>query len=152
MELIDGGFAHNSPIEAAVLWGATHILLIEASPDERVERLNFVTNAVASFEHLYEQSQLLDARSRGRVAIFSLSPQPPHLCVLDFADNLIEDSIERGYHDVAGKPFRAADNDTSPGIIEPLFRRSPGEPRFRKELGEPVFIDLSTATSTAPPQ
>ena len=89
---------------------------------------------------------------RGRVAIFSLSPQPPHLCVLDFADNLIADSIERGYHDVAGKPFRTADNDASPGIIEPLFRRSPGEPRFRKELGEPVFIDLSAATSIAPPQ
>ncbi len=152
MDLIDGGFAHNSPIEAAVLWGATHILLVEASPDERVERLNFVTNAVASFEHLYEQSQLLDARSRGRVAIFSLSPQPPHLCVLDFSDNLIEDSIERGYHDVSGKPFRVADNDGAPGIVEPLFRRSPGEPRFRKELGEPVFIDLSAATSTAPPQ
>ncbi|MDT7602774.1 MAG: hypothetical protein QOF61_771, partial [Acidobacteriota bacterium] len=30
-ELIDGGFAHNSPIEAAVLWGATHIILVEAS-------------------------------------------------------------------------------------------------------------------------
>jgi predicted acylesterase/phospholipase RssA len=142
-ELIDGGFAHNSPVEAAVLWGATHIVLIEATPDERVERHNFLTNAVASFEHLYEQSQLLDARSRGRVAIFSLSPQPPHLCVLDFADNLIEDSIERGYHDVAGKPFRDADDDDSPGTIEPLFRRSPGEPRFRKELGEPVFVDLS---------
>jgi predicted acylesterase/phospholipase RssA/ABC-type phosphate/phosphonate transport system substrate-binding protein len=152
-ELIDGGFAHNSPLEAAVLWGATHILLIEATPDERVERHNFLTNAVASFEHLYEQSQLLDARSRGRVAVFSLSPQPPHLCVLDFADNLIEDSIERGYHDVAGKSFRRTMDDASDAVIEPLFRRSLGEPRFRKELGEPVFVDLSpSAGAIAPPQ
>jgi hypothetical protein len=115
-------FAHNSPIEAAVLWGATHILLIEASPQVRLERTNFTTNALASFAHLYEQSQLLDARARGKVAIFSLAPRPPHLCVLDFADNLIADSISRGYHDVLG--------------------RSAGASGFRKEPGEPVFVEL----------
>ena len=95
LELVDGGFAHNSPIEAAVLWGATHIILIEASPQVRLERTNFATNAMASFDHLYEQSQLLDARARGKVSIFTLAPIPPHLCVLDFADNLIEESIAR---------------------------------------------------------
>jgi hypothetical protein len=121
MELVDGGFAHNSPIEAAVLWGATHIVLIEASPPARQQRTNFVTNVAASFDHLYEQSQLLDARARGKVAIFTLAPRPPHLCVLDFANNLIEDSISRGYEDALGRW---------------------GAGRFRKEPGEPVFVNL----------
>src|SRR5437016_1783767 len=36
--LVDGGFAHNSPVEAAVLWGATLIVVIEASPKVRTSR------------------------------------------------------------------------------------------------------------------
>ena len=115
IELVDGGFAHNSPVEAAVLWGATHIVLIEATPRTRSERGNFVRNATSSFRHLHQQAQLLDARSRDKVLIFSLSPDPPHMCVLDFADNLIKASIRRGYRDASS---------TS---------------RFRKELGEPIF-------------
>jgi hypothetical protein len=130
VELVDGGFAHNSPIEAAVLWGATHIILIEASPPVRQERTSFATNAIASFNHLYEQSQLLDARARGKVAIFTLAPSPPHLCVLDFADILIEDSIARGYADALGR---------SAGVSDPAPTAAG---RFRKELGEPVFVDL----------
>ncbi len=128
-DLVDGGFAHNSPIEAAVLWGATHIVLIEASPRERAGRENFLQNAAASFDHLYEQSQLLDTRSRGKVAVFTLAPEPPHLCVLDFADNLIRAAAEKGYRDAAGRP---AKEDT----------RVAGRSRFRKELGEPLFRDI----------
>jgi hypothetical protein len=133
-ELVDGGFAHNSPVEAAALWGATHVVLVEASPQERVERTNFVTNAAASFGHLYEQSQLLDARARGKVAIFALAPEAPHLCVLDFADNLIEDSIDRGYRDALGV------NDSS--VERSVAARPRGRGRFGKELGEPVFVAL----------
>lgn len=123
IELVDGGFAHNSPVEAAVLWGATHIVLIEASPRKRVERTNFLQNASASFSHLYQQAQLLDARSRERVVLFSLAPESPHICVLDFADNLVIDSIERGYRDAART---SAD----------------GPPRFQKEPGMPVFVEI----------
>jgi len=119
IELVDGGFAHNSPVEAAVLWGATHIVLIEATPRGRSERGNFLLNAASSFHHLHKQAQLLDARSRGKVTVFSLSPEPPHLCALDFADNLVAASIERGYRD--------AGTNSSPSAS------------FRKELGEPTF-------------
>jgi predicted acylesterase/phospholipase RssA len=118
IELVDGGFAHNSPVEAAVLWGATHIVLIEATPRTRSGRGNFLRNATSSFRHLHQQAQLLDARSRGKVVLFSLSPDPPHMCVLDFADNLIDASIQRGYRDATNAS------------------------RFRKELGEPVFTSV----------
>jgi predicted acylesterase/phospholipase RssA/ABC-type phosphate/phosphonate transport system substrate-binding protein len=119
VELVDGGFAHNSPVEAAVRWGATHIVLVEAAPLERGERRNFLQNAAGAFSHLYQQAQLVDARSRENdpVVIFSLRPDPPHLCVLDFADNLIDAAIDKGYREAAGD----------------------GRRRFRKELGEPVF-------------
>ena len=125
IELVDGGFAHNSPVEAAVLWGATHIVLIEATPRKRSERGNFLRNATSSFRHLHQQAQLLDARSRGKVIVFSLAPEPPHICVLDFADNLVAASIERGYRD--------ASMNVSPAA------------RFRKELGEPIFSNVRPA-------
>ncbi|MDG2222824.1 MAG: PhnD/SsuA/transferrin family substrate-binding protein [Rubripirellula sp.] len=116
IELVDGGFAHNSPVEAAVLWGATHIVLIEAKPRKREERGNFVLNVASAFRHLHSQAQLLDTRSRGRVTIYSVAPKSPHICVLDFADNLVRDSIQRGYAEVAN-----------------------GQETFHRELGEPVF-------------
>ncbi len=125
IDLVDGGFAHNSPVEAAVLWGATHIVLFEATPRKvRSERRYFLQNATSSFHHLYQQAQLLDARSREQVTVFSLAPQPPHICVLDFADNLIAASIERGYNDAR-------------------ITHETGTPRFRKEPGEPIFIQIN---------
>lgn len=121
VELIDGGFAHNSPIEAAVLWGATHVVMIEATPAKRAKRKNFAQNLATAFVHLHRQTQLVDMRSKKQVVVFTLTPEPPHLCVIDFADNLIATSIERGYHDAVG--------DT---------------PKFRKELGTPVFTTIGS--------
>lgn len=125
IELIDGGFAHNSPIEAAVLWGATHVIVIEATPHRRGLRRNLVENTSAAFVHLHKQTQLVDLRSKGTVDVFTLTPEPPHMCVLDFADNLIEASMERGYRDVRG------------------LEGSGSSRRFRKELGSPVFSRVS---------
>lgn len=126
IELVDGGFAHNSPIEAAVLWGATHVVMLEATPRTRTSGGSFLRNATSSFRHLYRQAQLLDARSRDRVLVFSLAPAPPHLCVLDFSSNLVEASIDRGYHDAR------------------LSAHSE-RPRFVREVGEPIFVPVGIA-------
>lgn len=120
IELVDGGYAHNSPIEAAVIWGATHIILIDVMSYSRAEGGNFTRNLISSVQHLHRQAQLLDARARGQIDIFTLAPEPPHLCVIDFADNLVAAGIERGYQDAR---------------IDPAVR----PPRFRKEVGQPVF-------------
>lgn len=127
VELIDGGFIHNSPVEAALRWGATHVVLIEADPRERAERRNFLQNAAGAFNHLYYQAQQVDARSREgeQAVIFSLRPDSPHLCMLDFADNLIDAAIAKGYREARGESL------TSEGIT--------GLRRFRKELGQPLF-------------
>jgi predicted acylesterase/phospholipase RssA/ABC-type phosphate/phosphonate transport system substrate-binding protein len=130
VELIDGGFAHNSPIEAAVLWGATHIILIEASPSaaEREGQRNFLQNSVDAFNHLYYQAQVADARSKEKVTIFTLRPQPPHICVLDFANNLVERAIDAGYREARGEVTSGSNAIT-------------GRPSWQKGLGEPVFLD-----------
>jgi predicted acylesterase/phospholipase RssA/ABC-type phosphate/phosphonate transport system substrate-binding protein len=132
VELVDGGFSHNSPIEAAVLWGATHIILIEASASaaERRGRRNFLQNSIDAFNHLYYQAQLADARSKEKVTIFAIRPQPPHICVLDFANNLVERAIGTGYRDARGQ----ARTETL-SVVE--------RPSWEKSLGEPVFLRVS---------
>jgi hypothetical protein len=79
----------------------------------------------AAFSHLYEQAQRVDAQSKQHIVVFTLAPRPPHLCVLDFSDNLIDRSIAKGYDEARGK--------TTDG--EPSGRS------FRKELGEPMFLE-----------
>ena len=123
-EVVDGSFAHRSPIEAAVLWGATHIILIQADPDELMERGGFGANIAAALTHLYDQAQLTDARTREQAMLFNLAPRPPHIGLLDFASNLIEASLAKGYREVKGDPERGA----------------PQPPPFLKEVGVPHFV------------
>jgi len=117
-ELVDGGFAHNSPVEGAVLWGATHVVLIEASPptEQRGDKGNLAVNTGVAFDYLYDQAQLADARTREKVVVFTLRPRPPHISILDFAPDPISDSIQRGTADAQAASFA----------------RQPGEPRFRE--------------------
>jgi predicted acylesterase/phospholipase RssA len=131
VELVDGGFAHNSPIEAAVLWGATHVILIEATPETLGLRENFAQNAGTAFAHLHRQTQLVDMRSKQQVVVYTLTPEAPHMCVLDFADELIEESMQRGYRDATGSSGDAIDLPAA-------------KQRFRKELGEPVFARIES--------
>jgi hypothetical protein len=108
VSIIDGGFVHNSPIEAAVKLDATHIIVIEASPaSEPREQVNLLNNSVAAFNHLFTQAQLLDARSRRQAEIYTLQPSSPaadgspYLCTLDFGKNFIDRAIKWGNDDAA---------------------------------------------------
>jgi predicted acylesterase/phospholipase RssA/ABC-type phosphate/phosphonate transport system substrate-binding protein len=134
-EIVDGSFAHRSPVEAAVLWGATHIILIQADPDERVPRGSFGANVSAALTLLYDQAQLTDARTKDQAMLFTLAPRPPHIGLLDFASNLIEASLAKGYREVHG------DND--PGAAQP--------PPFRKEVGVPHFVLLANPNDASRP-
>jgi predicted acylesterase/phospholipase RssA/ABC-type phosphate/phosphonate transport system substrate-binding protein len=127
-EIVDGSFAHRSPVEAAVLWGATHIILIQADPDEPVPRGSFGANVSAALTLLYDQAQLIDVRTKQQAMLFNLAPRPPHIGLLDFAGNLIDASLVKGYREVRGE-FDA-------GGLQP--------PPFRKEVGVPHFVLLSS--------
>jgi predicted acylesterase/phospholipase RssA len=124
MELIDGGFAHNSPIEAAVAWGATHIILVEASPKPKPpRRRHLLDNSLDAFNYLFNEAQLTDARSRGKIEIFSIRPDSddiapsPSLCTFDFDPLLMGDKITEGWND-------ALRYDT------PKFLRERGQPNL----------------------
>lgn len=132
IDLVDGGFAHNSPIEAAVLRGATHILLIESTPAPHGRRDNLVGNIGAAFAHLHRQSQLVDLRSKRHVVVFTLTPERQPLCVLCFADNMLERALEQGDADARGLHRDGGE----------LYA---GRASFRKELGEPVFTEIVRA-------
>lgn len=104
--IIDGGFVHNSPIEAAVKLDATHIIVIEASPaSQPKEEINLLNNSVTAFNHLFTQAQLLDARSRRQAEIYTLQPSSPaangdpFLCTLDFGKNFIDRAVQWGNDD-----------------------------------------------------
>jgi predicted acylesterase/phospholipase RssA/ABC-type phosphate/phosphonate transport system substrate-binding protein len=106
--IIDGGFVHNSPIEAAVKLDATHIIVIEASPaSQPKEEINLLNNSVTAFNHLFTQAQLLDARSRRQAEIYTLQPSSPaldgspFLCTLDFGKNFIDRAVKWGNDDAA---------------------------------------------------
>jgi hypothetical protein len=124
LDLIDGGFAHNSPIEAAVAWGATHIILIEASPKAKPSlHRNLLDNSLDAFNYLFNEAQLVDAHSRGKIEIFSIRPdaddstKDPNLCTFDFDDLLMKGAIDKG--------------ETDASDVE--------NPRFLRERGQPIF-------------
>ena len=116
--VIDGGFAHNSPVEAAVNWGATHIIMIEATAlSEKVEHTSMAGNFLGAFDHLFDQAQLIDVRSREAVYIYTIRPKagPDSISVLDFNARMIQAAINRG-------------------------KRDAKEPNFEKQLGQPRLI------------
>src|SRR5262249_42543644 len=76
IKVIDGGFIHNSPIEAAIKWGATHIISIEASQLRKpFEPTNTLENSLVAFNYLMAQTQRADTTVRGQVEIFELRPR-----------------------------------------------------------------------------
>src|SRR5205814_5135934 len=95
-EIVDGSFSHRSPVEAAVLWGATHIILIQADPDELVPRGSFAANIAAALTHLYDQAQLTDVRTKEQAMLSNLAPRPPHIGPPDFASTLSDAALATG--------------------------------------------------------
>ena len=136
LELVDGGFAHNAPLEAAVLWGATHVVLIDAAPAQLREGTNLADSMLRGFGHLFQQSQLSDQRSKDAVMVFTLESRfQPKLCVLDFANVLVRQGIYHGRQDVI-QELRHQDN-FSPEQLLPPFIVTYGQPRF-EDIVAPV--------------
>lgn len=138
VRLVDGGFAHNSPIEAAVLWGATHIILIEASPERTGRGSGLAANVISAVQHYARQTEQVDRRSSKEVVVFTLSPEEPHPCLLDFAENLIQATIDKGYRDARG---------LQPGGDGVVSRR-----RFVKQGGKPVFSSVVPTEDIGTPE
>ncbi len=73
---IDGGFAHNIPIQAARLWGAELIVVVQASPDAHYgEAGSALGNLGAAINVLFDRAQRLDAPSEQGVRVFKVAPR-----------------------------------------------------------------------------
>ena len=157
MKIVDGGYIHNIPIEAAVKWKATHIILIEASPTPNQSTpKDFWDNSMMAFGYLFNQAQLTDKLVRGATETFELRPTSlcekqdtlpscvgpanipdPNMDTFDFTLSLVTKAFLRGFEDVAG-------NGTGP---KPLFQRVPGPPKFRTVAETPGNEKTARATS-----
>jgi predicted acylesterase/phospholipase RssA/ABC-type phosphate/phosphonate transport system substrate-binding protein len=135
IKVIDGGFIHNSPIEAAIKWGATHIISIEASPlPKPFNPMNTLDNSLVAFKYIMAQTQRMDVVARGQVEIFELRPRSecekknletgcnknpePNMDTFDFDRNITDGAFRIGQEDAKS--------------LRPLFRRVPGPPLFRQ--------------------
>jgi predicted acylesterase/phospholipase RssA/ABC-type phosphate/phosphonate transport system substrate-binding protein len=142
IRIVDGGYIHNSPIDAARRWGATHILVIEASPhDPETDPRTFPQNASYALNFLFEQAQRVDTEAETAGELFRLRPTSdcdrkqthrhaggqgpkqcdsapnPNLDLFDFEQEHLLDAVKVGHEDVGGP--------------EPLFERVTGPPLFR---------------------
>ena len=134
IKVIDGGFIHNSPIEAAIKWGATHIIAIEASPQAKpFEPKNTLENSLVAFSYIMAQTQRADNSVRGQVEIFELRPRSdcektnrdfgcnhnpePNMDTFDFDPQLL------------GEAFKTGETDVRSDL--PVFKRVPGPPLLR---------------------
>lgn len=138
MKIIDGGFIHNIPLEAASLWKASHIILIEASPlPQQNAPQDFLDNSMMAFGYLFSQAQRTDKLTRGSAETFELRPTSrcekrdvdpacvgmdnipqPDMDTFDFSDTIVRNAFQSGRNDVT--------------LEKPLFVRVGGPPLFRE--------------------
>jgi len=135
MRIIDGGFIHNTPIDAARSWRATHIIVIDASPEPQMRDPHHLwDNTVLAFGYLFKQAQATDTSLR--VGTFELrptsqceklnvrpvcteqdGPPEPNMDTFDFSNSAARNAFRIGMEDVDSRV--------------PLFVRFPGPPDFR---------------------
>ena len=143
MRIIDGGFIHNIPIEAAQLWGATHIIVIEASPTrQQIDPNVFWDHIVTAFGYLFSQAQRTDVVGPAAEA-YVMRPtskceklnikavctekdgEPePNMDTFDFSRRAADRAFLQGSADVKSRT--------------PLFVRTTGAPRFQEVLPRPA--------------
>jgi predicted acylesterase/phospholipase RssA len=139
VRVIDGGFIHNTPIEAAKKGHATHIILIGASPATQYrDPRDFWDNAGLAFGYLFAQAQRSDTLEvnaetfelrptsqceKNNIRPICIDTEPdgnpePDMDTFDFSEELAREAFDRGAKDVMREN-------------PPLFSRIPGPPDFR---------------------
>lgn len=124
VRLVDGGYAHNVPLEAAALSAARQVLILNASPDPidapslppsgwrrlarqfRLEGSQLLRYAPDLLGFMYARAQELDRSIGANLVVASLTPRPadgvwPFL--LDFRPSVRQRMIETATDDIASK-------------------------------------------------
>ena len=153
LKIIDGGFIHNIPIQAASLWNASHIILIDASPlPQQTAPKDLWDNMMMAFGYLFAQAQSTDKLARGSAETYELRPTSecekedvlpfcvgekaePHMDTFDFSPTLAQEAFDAGRDDVSIRRLQelqqAGKIRNAPTTVRPLFVRVAGPPLFR---------------------
>jgi predicted acylesterase/phospholipase RssA/ABC-type phosphate/phosphonate transport system substrate-binding protein len=134
--IIDGGYAHNTPIDAARAWKPSHIILVQASPAPRYEQPSTLYgHARNAINFLFDRAQREDDLAREGVEIYELRPASEcdewydpdcagkslnWLDQFDFSPALLKRAVAKGEDDVSDRT--------------PRFVRWPGDPEFLKPI------------------
>ena len=158
LKIIDGGFIHNIPIEAAGLWKASHIILIDASPlPQQTAPKDFLDNTMMAFGYLFSQVQRTDKLARGTAETFELRPtsrcekedvKPSCLDPKDVAEpNMDTFDFSCG---LVNRAFAAGRDDVNINWLDPNADQKPElelnqKPLFVRVAGPPLFRELTSA-------
>jgi len=109
--LVDGGYAHNIPIQAASQLGARRLLNISSSPREQKQvhskesylRGNLSHHLRRLIPYLYERSQVEDTLSAEDILVARLAPladpEKPWPFLMDFRQEVVERMFKRAEED-----------------------------------------------------
>jgi predicted acylesterase/phospholipase RssA len=88
--LIDGGYLHNVPVQAAVQLGATHIIVIDIHPavqpmdGKAPQEIALGPNLINAFDLLFDRAQSADILAVSELRTFRLAPKDRPIGVADF--------------------------------------------------------------------
>jgi predicted acylesterase/phospholipase RssA/ABC-type phosphate/phosphonate transport system substrate-binding protein len=122
LQLVDGSFCHHNPIEAAAIWGATHVIVVNPSPavseTTSAHERTLYENSQVAFMRLFEQAQNRDRRAEQDLTVFFINPEADkhNISLLSFARRPIADAIDHAQIELGQnqKPFRRQ-------LSKPLF-------------------------------
>jgi hypothetical protein len=132
LQLVDGSFCHHNPIEAAAMWGASHVIVVNPSP--AVEETTFAhvrtlyENSQVALMRLFEQAQNRDRRAKQDLTVFFINPEADkhNISLLSFARKPIAEAIDHAQSELGQK-----------------------QKPFRRQLSKPLFLSNLDTVKTA---
>lgn len=112
--VVDGGFAHNAPIRAAVNCGASHVVVIQPTPEANTglgDERGLLANIGGSINLLFEMSQRTDRvgpDSNLGARVYSIWPkgyEEEWVGLLDFVPERAKFAIETGRQNATSNSF-----------------------------------------------
>ena len=123
LQLVDGSFCHHNPIEAAAMWGASHVIVVNPSPaieeTSSAHARTLYENSQVALLRLFEQAQNRDLRAEQDLTVFFVNPEADkhNISLLSFASKPIAEAIDHAQSELGRKqkPFRRQ-------MSKPLFQ------------------------------
>jgi HAD superfamily phosphoserine phosphatase-like hydrolase len=111
--LVDGGYVHNTPLQAAALTGARQVLIVNSSPREKqasAERAGGLSRLAKNIARLlpfmFDESQSSDRDLTPSLTVASLSPicdQQPFPFLADFRPRVVKRMVACATSDLEGR-------------------------------------------------